>query len=426
MGKNVIKGRIKILRILLIGIMILITCTSFLLIKDAAFGLVANNVITNENLTSSLEPTSFLFIGTDEDQNAADGARSDVLMVATFTPDNIRGNMEMNIVSIPRDAIAADTCDDDEYKRINASYNTGYLEGGTEAGVECAVNTAEKYLNIEIDYYVGTSFAGLIEMVDAIGGVEIDVHSNFCQVDSHEGEEICFDPGLQILNGEQALAYSRERYSSDDYERGIRQQQIMLGIVKKVLSDSDQYLLPAIGAFTKSMESNLDVPLIQKIANSVISNYNQYIENMGADTPVIIQLKESPYSNPNDIGGAIGGVTGIDTTNVESVAMSKLYPEVSDFELDTEVQELYFSKKATKLASTPQSEGPTQEPLVIEFQSISVKQIPITAYNRDSVSYANEDTLYYVSNTIRQAVGDPIEEVTYDYDELEEIGPIYE
>lgn len=426
MGKNARRKRIRNLRIMMVALTMLIIVASLTIVKDAAVGLVTNNVITNDNLSSSLEPTTFLFIGSDEDQTMAEGARSDVLMVATFTPDNVRGNMEMNIVSIPRDSIANITCDGyDYYGRINEAYAVGYNEGGTQDAIDCTVATVEDYLNIEVDYYIATSFTGLIEMVDAIGGIEIDVHSDFCQVDSQEDEELCFEPGLQTLNGEQALAYARERHSTSDYERGIRQQQIMLGIVKKVLSDPDQYLGPAIGVFTESMESNLDVALITKITNSAISNYNQYIENMGADTPVIIQLKDSPYSNPNSIGGAIGGVTGIDTTNVESVPISTLYPEVSDFEEDTEVQELYFSKKATNLASTPQSEGATQEPLVIEFQSISVKQIPFTSVDGASQSYADEDTLNYVSNTLRQAVGDPIEEPTFNFYALDEIIAYY-
>jgi LCP family protein required for cell wall assembly len=427
MGINARQKKIRNLRIMMVAVTLLIIGSTAIFIKDAAIGLVANNVITNENLSSSLEPTTFLFIGSDEDQTMAEGARSDVLMVATFTPDNVRGNMEMNVVSIPRDSVTNIVCGDyDYYGRINEAYSVGYSEGGTQEAIDCTVATVENYLNIEVDYYIATSFTGLIEMVDAIGGIEIDVHSEFCQVDSQEEEEICFEPGLQTLNGEQSLAYARERHTTSDYERGIRQQQIMLGIVKKVLSDPDQYLGPAIGVFSESMESNLDVELITKITNSVISNYNQYIENMGADTPVVIQLKDSPYSNENSIGGAIGGVTGIDTTNVEAVPMSTLYPEVSEFEEDTMVQELYFSKKATDLASTPQSETATQEALIIEFQSISIKQIPFTSIDGASLSYADLDTLNYVSNTIRQAAGDPIEEPTFNFYEMEDIVAYYD
>jgi len=422
MGMNARRKKIRNLRIMMVATTLLLIASTTIFIKDAAVGLVANNVITNENLSNSLDPTTFLFIGTDEDQTTAEGARSDVLMVATFTPDNVRGNMEMNIVSIPRDTVANIACGDaDYYSRINEAYALGYNQGGTQSGIDCTVSTVENYLNIEVDYYIATSFTGLIEMVDAIGGVEIDVHNEFCQKDSQEDEEICFEPGVQTLNGEQALAYARERYTTSDYERGIRQQQIMLGIVKKVLSDPDQYLGPAIGVFNESMESNLDSNLIMKIANSVIINYNQYIQNMGADTPVVIQLKDSPYSNENSIGGAIGGVTGIDTTNMESVPMSTLYPEVSEFEEATMVQELYFSKKATDLASTPQSEDVSQEPLIIEFQSISVKQVPFTAYDGASLSYSDTDTLNYVSNTLRQAVGDPIEEPTFNYYAIDEL-----
>ncbi len=421
MNKQNRRKKIINLRILLIALIILIIYTSFILIKDAVVAVVANNVITNEQLADELEPTSFLFIGTDEDQTQADGSRSDVLMVATFTPDNKRGNMEMNIVSIPRDTVVPISCDQNNYKKINSAHNTGYISGGTDAAIDCTVTTVENYLNIDINYYIETSFNGLIQMVDAIGGIEIDVHSDFCQVDSQEEQEICFEPGVQTLSGEQSLAYVRERYTTSDYERGIRQQQIMLGIVKKVMSDPDQYLGPAIGVFNETMESNLDTNLIMKITNSLISNYNQYVENLGSDTPVVIQLKDSPFSNANSIGGAIGGVAGIDTTNMDSVPMNNLYPEISDFEMNTSIQELYFSKKATNMASTPQNSNYLQEPLVIEFQSISIMQVPFTSISGESSSYSDYDTLYYVSNTLRQSIGESIEEPTYDYYALEQV-----
>lgn len=90
----------------------------------------ANSVIEGEKY-SKIEPTSFLILGTDAAQTHAEGARSDVMMVATFNQSNSRGNMELNLISIPRDTIMKNTCSG-EYEKANGIYNYGYQTSEVE------------------------------------------------------------------------------------------------------------------------------------------------------------------------------------------------------------------------------------------------------------------------------------------------------
>ncbi|KAI0990168.1 hypothetical protein GJ496_008195 [Pomphorhynchus laevis] len=394
--------------------MLAVIGTGLLIAKDAVVAMAANIVISDTVVGEGLEPTTFLFIGSDEDQTNSSGARSDVLMVVTLTPSNSRDNLEVNMVSIPRDTIANITCGD-YYGRINEAYSMGYNENGSEGGVACAVSTVEEYLNIKIDYYAATSFTGLMNLIESIGGVEVDVEYAFDEQDSGQNANaISLEAGLQVLNGEQALAYARQRYQSTDYERGLRQQQIMMATAKKIMSNPGQYLAPAIGVFFEDMTSNLNIDVLTKLANNLISSYNLYIQNMSGNSPISLLVKTSPYSNETSIGDAISGVTGVDTENIAEVPFSNFYPNAIDFELDTEVKEVLFSKRASTMPSTKVIEG-EEKSMVIEFQSISILADEFKSAEGASVSTPSSDTLYYVSNVLRTAIGLPIEKPTYNY-----------
>ncbi|MGL5020587.1 MAG: LCP family protein [Mycoplasmatales bacterium] len=417
---NLIKKKKKIrnLKILSLVLMLAAIWTCVLVAKDAVIAMASNVVIGDTKVGEALEPTTFLFIGSDEDQTNSAGARSDVLIVVTLTPSNSRGNMEVNMVSIPRDTVTHITCGD-YYGRINEAYSVGFNESGTQGAVDCAVATVEEYLNTKIDYYAATSFTGLMGMIEAIGGVEIDVEYAFEEQDSGQNEKaISLQPGLQVLNGEQALAYARQRHYSSDYERGLRQQQIMMATAKKIMSNPGQYIPPAIGVFTKDMTSNLNIDVLTKLANNLVATYNTYIQNMSGNTPISVLIKTSPYTNETSISDTISGVTGVDTENIVEVPFSGFYPNAIDFELDTAVKEILFSKRASKMPSTKIIDG-EEKPMIIEFQSISILANEFMNDNGASVSSPSPDTLYYVSNVLRTAVGLPIEKPTYNYSKIQ-------
>jgi LCP family protein required for cell wall assembly len=99
-------------------------------------------------------------------------------------------------------------------------------------GVSLAVNTVEDYTGVPIDHVAMIDFEGIQGLVDALGGIEVNVSQDF------ERNGFTFTKGKQEINGEEALTFVRERklFAEGDFARNRNQQQVLLGIVKKILS----------------------------------------------------------------------------------------------------------------------------------------------------------------------------------------------
>ena len=98
----------------------------------------------------------------------------------------------------------------------------------------------ELFTGIDIDFYAKVNFFSVIEIVDAIGGVDVDVQLDFCEQDEYrnkdEAHQICLSTGEQHLNGKEALAYSRHRKTASWGTQGREkaQTQIIEAIINKL------------------------------------------------------------------------------------------------------------------------------------------------------------------------------------------------
>lgn len=166
------------------------------------------------------DPFSVLLLGTDSgDYGREDQGRSDVLIVATVNPQN----KTTTLLSIPRDTYT-DIIGKDKKDKINHAYAYG--------GVAMAMASVENLLDIPIDHYAQVDLKGIKEIVDLVGGIEVNNKFSF-KYGSTE-----FPIGKLTLNGEEALQYSRMRYDdpNGDYGRQERQRQVITGILNKVRS----------------------------------------------------------------------------------------------------------------------------------------------------------------------------------------------
>ncbi|WP_432357413.1 LCP family protein [Sporosarcina sp. UB5] len=170
------------------------------------------------------DSVSVLLIGVDDSDARMQGnSRSDALIVATFNPEE----KSVKMLSIPRDSYVY--IPKVGYKdRINHAH----AFGGTHAAIE----TVEEMLDIPIDYYVKMNFNAFIEVVDALGGIVVDVPYNRLEKDENDKNTIQLKKGLQELDGRHALALARTRMADSDIERGKRQQMIMQAIIKEMVS----------------------------------------------------------------------------------------------------------------------------------------------------------------------------------------------
>ena len=200
---------------------------------------------------SQKDSFSVLLMGIDTgDLGRVEQGRSDTMMVATISPqDN-----QTTVVSIGRDSYV-DIVGHGTTDKINHAYAFG--------GPAMAMNTVEKFLDIPIDHYVSINMAGLKELVDAVGGIEVDNEITFSQ------DGFDFAIGRTSLNGEQALAYSRMRYEGPDgdYGRQERQRKIVEGIVKKVLSlDGITQYQTILNAVEQNMKTDMSFDDMRTLA----------------------------------------------------------------------------------------------------------------------------------------------------------------
>ncbi len=173
-----------------------------------------------------VDNTSILFIGVDDSdtRNFKSGSRSDALMLATFNEKA----KSIKLLSIPRDAYVYIPEIRKEDKITHA-----HAYGGPAATIE----TVEELFDIPIDYYVKMNFNAFIDVVDALGGIEVDVPYKLSEMDSKDrAHAINLKAGLQELDGEEALALARTRKKDSDIERGKRQQEILKAIINKAIS----------------------------------------------------------------------------------------------------------------------------------------------------------------------------------------------
>lgn len=169
---------------------------------------------------------SILIIGADEseERNNKGASRSDALMVATLN----NAEKSVKLVSIPRDSLVYVPEVGYETK-----INHAYAYGGARASVE----TVENLLDIPIDYYFTLNFEAFIDVVDALGGITVEVPYELYEQDSRGTKDaIHLLPGEQELDGEEALALARTRKLDNDIERGKRQQEIIKAAMKKAIS----------------------------------------------------------------------------------------------------------------------------------------------------------------------------------------------
>lgn len=225
------------------------------------------------------KPISILLLGVDTTDNGIRDTEtnyrgnSDTMIVVTVNPKTNKTTM----VSVPRDTMAqiwkSSTNNTRKIQKINSAYNIGN-EGS-------AVATTEKLLNVPIDYYVKVDFNSLKQIVNAVGGVDVNVPFSFSYGDTGE-KESHFKKGKMHLNGKQALDYSRMRYEDPegDYGRQKRQRQVITAIIKSAASaNTFTHYQKVLNSISSSMTTNLSFSDMQ----SVFFNYRGAAKNIDSD-----------------------------------------------------------------------------------------------------------------------------------------------
>ena len=171
------------------------------------------------------KPISILVLGVDQGiEGRHDQGNSDTIILVTANPQTKKATM----TSIPRDTLTEILGETSAKSYFMFKVNSAYQFGGSHGSVK----TVSALLNVPVDYYLEVNMKALKSLVDALGGVDVQVPFSF----SYDWCD--FRKGKQHLNGRHAVAYARMRYDDPkgDYGRQMRQRQIIQAVLKKALS----------------------------------------------------------------------------------------------------------------------------------------------------------------------------------------------
>lgn len=242
-----------------------------------------NKISKDVNVTKN--PFVVYVSGIDTTGKVSTVSRSDVNMVVTVNPKT----KQILMTSIPRDC----------YVTLANKGKKDKLTHSGLAGIENTVKTVENFMGIDINYYARVNFTSLIKMVDALGGVEVD------SIESFSTGEYSFKKGINKVNGNQALAFSRERYhvTGGDNGRVANQQRVMTAMLKKMMSPA---IITNYSSVLKSIEGSFET-------------------NMGAsDITDLLQMQISDMASWTFIQKQLGG-TGKTMTGGAYMPNNKLY-----------------------------------------------------------------------------------------------------
>ncbi len=199
-----------------------------------------------------LNNVNILVLGCDEREGESQ-ARADVIIVATIRPED----KEVSLFSIPRDTRV--TIEGHGKDKINHAMAYG--------GIPLITDSVELLLGIQIDHAVKVNFDGFINVIDALGGVNIDVPEKMYK----PLEAIALLPGYQTLYGEDALAFVRWRGDGlGDYGRIARQQQFIAALTEKVKNMNMGQALDVLDAVMDSIETDMSVREMTSYATNLI------------------------------------------------------------------------------------------------------------------------------------------------------------
>ncbi|TCZ81282.1 LytR family transcriptional regulator [Paenibacillus albiflavus] len=189
--------------------------------------------MANDHSNATLKPLIFLLAGIDSRDGSGGAINTDVLMLISFNPQT----QSASILSLPRDLLMKPTTLPS--RKANYYYAYYYIKDKASV-IPKTKQFFSDLLELPIDHMVVLDFDALRGIVDAVGGLEIDVDMDMKYRDTADGTSIDLKKGLQKLDGQRVLDFVRYRKSnqgtseSSDFARNERQQQVIKQIIEKL------------------------------------------------------------------------------------------------------------------------------------------------------------------------------------------------
>ena len=283
-GKKRHVKRKRIISIVLSVVTVVVSCfgMSYVGIFDGAISdFVLGKGEENDDKVDNISKHPFVvYISGIDTRNAdeiVEKSRSDVNIIVAVNPRQKR----VLTVSTPRDFYVPLYGDSNKMDKLThaGSY-----------GIDCSMDTLEALYGIDFNYYAKVNFKSVVDIVDAVGGVTVNSEYDFSSKYSLSGTVYSFKKGENTIDGDQALAFARERssFASGDRQRGKNQQELIKAVAKKAISPS--ILIPAniegiMSAISKNTKTNFSEKEIKKLITYQMSSMGKEwnFESMSAD-----------------------------------------------------------------------------------------------------------------------------------------------
>ncbi len=230
----------------------------------------------NGNLIADGKPISILLMGIDAP--TGDVGRADTLILMTINPVT----NDTKVVNIPRDTqVELAGYESGPTTKINSAY--------THGSEEMTVRTVEQFLNVPVDYYMTTNFAGFTKIIDAVGGINVDNQFAF------DADGFHFEEGEISLNGAEALSYSRMRKEDPqgDFGRQARQRQVLNAVKDKA----------------KSPRALFKVDDVMEIVGTDVRTNLDFKDMIGLKRHYLPALDKAEVLDLNPVGKTVSGVS---------------------------------------------------------------------------------------------------------------------
>ncbi len=206
---------------------------------------------------------NILLLGSD--WRPGEGYRTDVIMILSLIPEE----NSVTLLSFPRDLYVNIPGIGNE--RINAAQAYG--------GLALSKETLSYNFDAPVDYYMMTNFAGFVSIIDTLGGITVySAYELYDRCDLPQAyNKMCYIPaGTNTMNGQTALWYVRSRYSTSDFDRTRRAQEVMIAIAQKMISLNALNRAPELySLFNSSVETDLPLDVVVKLlpmAADIVTN----------------------------------------------------------------------------------------------------------------------------------------------------------
>ena len=306
----------SIFEVKILGIVAAVCAVAYLLFSYFNPEKGMDNLAPGERLSLK---KNIIVLGVDERPEEYDVGRSDTLFVVMFDTNK----KAASLLSIPRDTRVR--IKKHGWDKINHAYAYG--------GRELTQATTEELLGIKINNYVMVDFKGFVGLVDAIGGVDINVEKDMYYYDSWDGFKIDIKKGMQHLDGKTAIQYVRYRDEDGDIGRIRRQQHFLMAVYDRITSANMLLHIPGLAKQLTSMVKT-DLPITDMVdlgralhamvksrglAMATVPGTPEYIDGISYWLPDITDLREQMVK--------MQGATMTDTYKSAAELMEREYHE---------------------------------------------------------------------------------------------------